>query len=155
MYYGGGSSKADPAKVNGQPLISNEFESNSGFYSLRFGRVYGPGIYLGALYANRSDVRGLVTTPGRSQALGLGYFGDSGARFRFYYHLGETYGDFSDGKGGSAELGYYLKLGSQVYLGFLATYQQIQYFKNPMIPNFKDWTASWSHPALILAYSTR
>ena len=155
FYYGAGSSKANPATVTGQPTITNEIESSSGFYSLKFGRVYGSGFYLGALYSLRTDVRGTVTTPGRSQALGLGYLGESGGSVRLHYHLGETYGDFSEGKGGSAELGYYLKLSSQFSLGFLLTHQQIQYLNNPLIPNFQNWTASWSHPAITIAYSTR
>lgn len=155
FYYGAGSAQADPSTVTGEPTLTNEFESNSGLYSLKLGRVYASGFYLGALYSVRSDVRGTVTMSGRSQALGLGYFGDSGGSIRFYYHLGETYGDFSNGHGGSTDLGYYLKLGSNIYVGFLLTYQQIQYLKNPLVANFKNWTASWSHPAITIAYSTR
>ena len=131
FYYGAGSSKANPATVTGWPTLTNQIESNSVFYSVKFGRIYGSGFYLGALYSVRADVRGTVTTPGRSQALGLGYVSEFGGSVRFHYHLGETYGDFSEGKGGSTELGYYLKLSSQISLGFLLTHQQIQYLKNP------------------------
>lgn len=155
FYYGSGGSTANPPTVTGQPNLSNQFDSNTGFYSLQLSQVFASGWTLGALYAVRNDVRGSLTTKGQSQALGFGYLGESGGALRLFYHLGESYGDFADGRGGSAELGYYLKMTSQVSLGFFLTHQEIQYFKNPTIAGFKNWSASWSHPVITLAYSTR
>ena len=155
FYYGAGKAEADPPTVTGQPGLNNQFETSSTYSSLKIARIYASGWNIAGVYSVRSDVRGTGTTSARSQGLGFGYLDDSGASVRLFYHLGEIYGDFSDGKGGSAELGYYLKLTPQVFLGFLLTHQQIQYSKNTLIPNFQSWTSRWSHPAITFAYSTR
>jgi hypothetical protein len=155
VFYGAGKAEADPPAVTGQPGLINQFETSTSFTSIKMSRIYDSGWNIAGVYSIRSDVRGSVTTSARSQGLGVGYLDSSGASIRLFYHLGETYGDFSDGKGASGELGYYLKLTPQVFLGFLLTHQQIQYLKNPLIPNFQNWTSRWSHPVITFAYSTR
>lgn len=154
-FYSGGKAEADPASNTGSPSTSNQFETNSDFYSLKLARVYASGWNLAATYAVRRDVRHAVTISGQSQGLGIGYLDSSGASLRVFYHFGEKYGDYSEGQGGSVEMGYYLKLNTQFYLGFLLTHQRIQYFKNPQFTDFKSWTGNWSHPVITFAYSTR
>lgn len=109
-------------------------------------------IFLGGLYAVRSDVKSDVRSQGMGLGAGIGYFFENGIRFRSFYRFNEEYGDFNKGDGVSVDLGVWGRFFQNLSLGLVIHHATIQYAANTSPTITGGWTASSTYPMLTVGY---
>jgi hypothetical protein len=140
LYYGQSEATANPA-------AGNSWTNTTAIYDIKAGYITESGVYLGGLFSTRSDNQTSVdTVSGSSTGVGVGYFGDGGFNLRGYYKFGDTYGDYSEGTGFQADLGYLLNPTSSFFFGINVSIRQTQYKSNTTIAGFDSWTRKETYP---------
>lgn len=140
LYYGQSEATANPA-------AGNSWTNTTAIYDIKGGYISEAGIYVGAVFTSRSDNQiSLATVSGSSVGVGVGYFGDGGFNLRGYYKFSDTYGDYSDGTGFQADLGYLLNPTSNFFFGVNVSIRQTQYKSNSTIAGFDSWTRKETYP---------
>ncbi len=145
IYYGQTEATADPA-------AGNEWKNLTSIYDIKLGYILDSSIYLGAEYSTRKDASILSTTSGGTSAVGIGYFWGSGFHARSFYRMNENFGDYSNGTGFQADLGYMINMSSNFYLGLLVSHRQVTFTKNDTISNFKSQTKKDTQPMVTLGF---
>ena len=145
LYYGQTEATADPA-------AGNEWRNLTSIYDIKLGYIFDSSIYLGGGFSNRNESSILTTSNGGTGFVGLGYFWGSGFHLRSFYRINETFGDYSDGAGFQADLGYMTNMSSNFYLGLLLSHRQVTFLKNSTISNFKSLTKKDTQPMITLGF---
>lgn len=146
LYYGQSEATANPAP-------GNSWTNTTAIYDIRAGYIAESGVYFGGLYTSRSDNQvSLNTETGSSTGVGAGYFADNGFFLRGYYKFGDTFGNYSDGTGFQADLGYLLNPTSSFFFGVNLSIRQTQYKSNPTIAGFDSWTRKETYPFLTFGF---
>lgn len=96
-------------------------------YDLKLGNVSGGGLYLGAIYYSESEASGGVTSDGSGYGPSIGYMGSSGFFIQGHYLLGAKFGQYSEGKGIQADLGYLTDISPAVVVGVELRYRSVEY----------------------------
>ena len=140
VYYGQTEATANPA-------AGNSWSNTTAIYDIKAGYISEAGIYVGAVFTSRSDNQVSVdSVSGSSTGVGVGYFGDGGFNLRGYYKFGDTYGDYNEGTGFQADLGYLLNPTSNFFFGVNLSIRQTQYKSNSTIAGFDSWTRKETYP---------
>lgn len=146
IYYGQSEATANPAALN-------EWQNNTSIYDIKLGYVSDNNIYWGAEYSVRGDNQILGNqAAGNGGGIGIGYFADNGMNFRAFYRLSDKFGDYTDGSGYQADIGYSVNLTSNFFLGFVMSIRQITYKSNSTIVGFDYWTRKETYPMLNLGF---
>ncbi|MBY0555011.1 hypothetical protein K2P97_10820 [bacterium] len=146
VYYG-------QTEATANPVALNQWQYTTSIYDIKLGYVMDNSVYLGADYTTRSDNQVYTSnTSGNSTGLGTGYFFDSGFNLRAYYKFGETYGNYSDGTGYQADLGYMVNMTSNFFLGFVISVRQTTFKSNGTITGFDFWTRKETYPFLTVGF---
>jgi hypothetical protein len=135
------------------PATGNTWQNNTSIYDLKLGYISESQIYFGGLYSIRNDNQVSVSrVDGNSVGVGLGYFGSGGFNIRGYYKFNDTYGDYKDGTGYQAELGYAINPTSSFYLGLCFSVRETTYKTNATIAGFQSWVRKESYPFITLGF---
>ena len=145
LYYGQTEATADPA-------AGNEWRNLTSIYDIKLGYIFDSSIYLGGGFSTRNDSSILTTSNGGTATVGLGYFWGSGFHLRSFYRINETFGDYSEGAGFQADLGYMTNMSSNFYLGLLLSHRQVKFTKNSTISNFKSFIKKDTQPMVTLGF---
>ncbi len=145
IYYGQTEATADPA-------AGNEWKNLTSIYDIKLGYITASSIYLGAEYSARNDASILTTTSGGTAAVGIGYFWGSGFHARGFYRINESFGDYKNGTGFQADLGYMVNMSSNFYLGLLLSHRQVTFTTNETIANFKSQIKKDTQPMVTLGF---
>ena len=140
-------------EATANPVAANQWEYSTTIHDIKLGYINYNSFFFGGEYTTRSDNQALVTnTSGSSMGAGAGYFFDSGFNFRVYYKFNEVFGNYADGTGFQADLGYAAPLTSNFYLGFVISFRQTTFKTNPAIANFDFWTRKETYPFITLGF---
>lgn len=146
VYYGRSEATANPT-------AGNTWQNSTSLYDIKFGYITTDSYYLGAEYTTRNDDQVTASnTSGSAAGVGLGYFFGNGFNLRAYYKFNESYGDYSQGSGYQADLGYAANMTSNFYLGFGVSFRQTSFKKNNTITNFDYWTRKETYPFISLGF---
>lgn len=146
IYYGQTEATANPA-------AGNSWQNTTAIYDLKGGYITDSSIYIGAVYTSRSDNQvSAASASGSSVGIGGGYFADSGFNIRGYYKFNDTYGDYKNGSGFEANLGYLLNPTSNFFFGLNVSVRQSTYTSNSVIPGFNSWTRKETYPFLTFGF---
>ncbi len=145
IYYGQSEATAEPA-------LGNEWKNLTSVYDLKLGYVFNSNLYLGGEFSTRNDASATVTSNGTTAALGAGLFWGSGFNLRSFYRINESWGDYSNGTGFQADLGYMHNLTSNFFIGLLVSHRQTTFTKNNLIVGFKSFTKKETQPMLTLGF---
>jgi hypothetical protein len=158
-FYGRTGVLFDPAVYFGQteatanPVAGNQWQYTTTIYDIKLGYINHNSFYLGGEYTTRSDNQVYVaSTSGTAAGAGVGYFFDNGFNLRVYYKFNEVFGNYLDGTGYQADLGYAVNLTSNFYLGFVISVRQTTFKTNRTITNFDFWTRKETYPFLTLGF---
>jgi hypothetical protein len=144
VYYGNTQATANPS-------AGNVWDSTQSIYDIKLGYVSMNRWYFGGGVTTRSESAS-GTTSGSGTMLGLGYFFENRFNIRAYYKFNERYGDYSNGTGFQADLGYLYNVTSNFYLGFNMSLRQTTFKSNNAITNFDYWTRKETYPYLALGF---
>jgi hypothetical protein len=140
-------------EATASPAAGNTWQNTTSLYDIKLGQVLESSIYVGLEYSTRSDNQiSNATTSGNSVGAGVGYFTENGFNIRAYYKFNENYGDYKDGTGFEADLGYMVNMTSNFYLGINLSVRQITFKTNSTITNFDYWTRKETYPFLALGF---
>ncbi|MEK2688640.1 hypothetical protein [Bdellovibrio sp. GT3] len=117
-------------------------------YDIKVGYIGASGLYLGGMYTTRSDESGSSTTDGNALAASIGYVGEAGVYIMGHYIVSAKFGDYKEGTGFKADLGYLYMVNNVVFVGAELTYRSIDYKKNDSIPNLDSHKVSETFPML-------
>ncbi len=148
FYYGQSEATASPS-------AANEFKNNTSIYDIKLGYIFSEGFYLGGEYSTRNESSTSTTTgtlSGGGAGAGVGYFATSGFYLRGLYRFNETFGDYKNGSGYQADLGYMVNMTSNFFIGILISNRQITYKENKLIFGFDNWTKKETYPFLTLGF---
>ncbi len=145
VYYGQSEATADPA-------AGNEWKNLTSVYDVKLGYIFDSKLYLGGEYSTRSDSSMTSTQSGGAGAVGAGLFWGSGFNLRSFYRFNENWGDYSEGSGFQADLGYMHNITSNFYIGLIASHRQTTFTKNSLIANFKSFTKKDTQPMLTVGF---
>ena len=135
----------------GVPATNNTWDNHTSVFDIKLGYINSEHYYFGALYTTGRDNHvSADASERRALGLGGGYFSYNGFNFRGYYLLDAAYGDYSDGKGWQAELGYAINPTSRFYIGFALSHRQVTYDSNSQIVGFTSWTRIETYPSVML-----
>lgn len=147
-YYGQSEAVANPSP-------GNEWKDITSVYDIKLGYVFDSDLYLGGGYTVRTDSLTSIavnSSSGGSAMLGIGWFWGTGFNLRGYYHINESFGDYKNGTGFQADLGYMVNMTSNFYLGLLFSHRQTVYTSNSTIANFNSWTKKETFPMVTLGF---
>ena len=147
-YYGQSEATANPSP-------GNEWKDIISVYDIRLGVITESDFYFGGGYMTRSDSlssQGISSTSGGTAMAGLGYYWGTGFNLRAFYHINETFGNYSSGTGFQADLGYMVNMTSNFYLGALLTHRQTVFTSNSTIANFQTWTRKQTFPMITFGF---
>ncbi len=123
-----GSSKTDDINSG---VTTHQTDTTSAIYDVKLGYLSGSGLYLGGIYTSRSDsVLNAAGTSASAMGASVGYMGSAGFFITGHYLLSATNGEYKEGTGMQADLGYKAGLGNGWMLGAELTYRSITYKKN-------------------------
>ncbi len=148
FYYGQSEAVANPSS-------GNEWKDITSVYDLKIGYIFDSDFYLGGGYSVRNDSLSslsLNSSSGGTATVGVGWFWGSGFNLRTYYHINESFGDYKDGTGFQADLGYVVNMTSNFYMGLLYSYRQTTFTSNTTIANFKTWAKKETFPMVTLGF---
>lgn len=115
-------------------------KSKISLYDLKLGYLTGSGLYLGGLYTSKNSQAGSNSVDGKSMGASVGYVGASGFFIKGHYILSSEWGDYKEGTGFQADLGYINNVTGNFLVGVEATYRTIDYKKddtNPALDKYK------------------
>ncbi len=147
-YYGQSEATANPSP-------GNEWKDLTSVYDVKLGIITESDFYFGGGYMTRSDSlssQGISSSSGGTAMAGLGYYWGSGFNLRAFYHINETFGNYSSGTGFQADLGYMVNITSNFYLGALLSHRQTVYTSNNSIVNFQTWTRKQTFPMITFGF---
>ncbi|MBC7740606.1 MAG: hypothetical protein H7061_00310 [Bdellovibrionaceae bacterium] len=148
IYYG-------QSEATANPVSSNEYKTNVSIYDVKLGYIFNEGYFLGGEYSTRNESSTATTTAtlnGGGAGVGLGYFSSGGFYLRGYYRFNETFGDYKNGTGYQADLGYMMNLTSNFFVGIAFTNRQITFKENALILGFDSWIKKDTYPFLTLGF---
>jgi hypothetical protein len=135
------------------PATGNTWQNTTSIYDLKLGYINENQVYFGGIYSMRNDNQVSANRVyGNSVGLGLGYFGIGGFNIRGFYKFNDTYGDYKDGTGYQAELGYAINPTSSFYLGLCFSIREMTYKTNANIAGFQSWVHKQSYPFVTLGF---
>lgn len=146
LYYGQTEATANPA-------AGNSWQNTTAIYDFKAGYITDDGLYFGADYSSRSDNQiSTATVSGSSVGIGTGYFGESGFNLRAFYKFNDSYGDYKDGTGFQADVGYLLNPTSNFFFGISVAVRQTTYKTNATIVGFDSWSRKETYPFFTLGF---
>ncbi len=146
IYYGQSEATANPVALN-------QWQNTTSIYDIKLGYIMDNSVYLGAEYSTRTDNQlSSTAAAGSATALGIGYFSENGFNIRGYYRLGEAFGNYSNGSGYQADLGYMMNMTSNFFLGFTVSIRQATFKTNSTIAGFDYWARKETYPFLTLGF---
>ncbi len=146
VYYGQSEASANPA-------AANTWQNTTSLYDIKLGYIMENSLFFGAEYCTRTDNQVSITsTSGTGTGVGIGYFYDNGFNLRAYYKFGETYGNYSEGSGYQADLGYMINMTSNFYMGLALSIRQTSFGANSTISNYSYWTRKETYPFFTLGF---
>lgn len=135
------------------PSAGNTFDNSTSVYDIKLGYITESHFYVGGLYTVGSDNHVSANRVSRyTGGAGLGYFGYNGFNLRAYYIFNSTYGDYKDGTGYQADLGYAINPTSSFYLGVAVSLREVNYKTNQAIANFDSWRRRETYPFITLGF---
>lgn len=105
-------------------------ESKTSIYDFKLGYVTAKGLYLGGIYTMRNVKSESTTSDGKNTGASLGYIGAAGFFVQGHYIFSSENGDFKEGTGLQADLGYINNVTGNVLVGVELTYRSIEYKKH-------------------------
>lgn len=148
FFYGQSEAVANPSP-------GNEWKDITSVYDVKLGYVFDSDLYFGGGYLARNDSLTSLSTNssnGGTAMLGLGWFWGNGFNLRGYYHLNESLGDYKNGTGFQADIGYMVNMTSNFYMGLLFSHRQTVFTSNSTIANFQTWTRKETFPMVTLGF---
>ena len=146
IYYG-------QTEATANPVAGNSWQNTTAIYDIKLGYITEDSLYFGADFTSRSDNQISVTSvSGSSAGVGVGYFSDGGFNIRAYYKFSDVYGDYQDGSGFQADLGYMLNPTSNFFIGLAVSVRQSTYKTNNMIAGFNSWTRKETYPFINIGF---
>ena len=134
-------------------VAGNSWQNTTAIYDIKLGYITEDSLYFGADFTSRSDNQISVTSvSGSSAGVGVGYFSDGGFNIRAYYKFSDVYGDYQDGSGFQADLGYMLNPTSNFFIGLAVSVRQSTYKTNNMIAGFNSWTRKETYPFINIGF---
>ena len=147
LYYG---SSATNLKTTGTETKS---ENKTVLYDIKLGSLSGSGFYWGGLYSSRTtSVLNANGENGSAMGASIGYFGAAGFFIMGHYLVSATYGEYKEGSGIQADLGYKFDIGSGWLLGGELSYRNITYKKNDTVANLESYNVADVLPMLSVGY---
>lgn len=135
------------------PSAGNTFDNTTSVYDVKLGYISESHFYFGGLYTVGNDNQVSANRVSRyTGGVGLGYFGYNGFNLRAYYIFSSTYGDYKDGTGYQADLGYAINPTSSFYLGLALSLREIKYNTNQTIASFSSWSRKEVYPFVTLGF---
>ena len=145
IYYGQSEATTNPA-------VGNEWKNLTSVYDIKLGYISSSGIFWGGEYSTRNDSGLTTSSNGGTGAAGLGYFWGSGFHARTYYRINESWGDYTNGSGFQADVGYMVNMTSNFYLGLLVSHRQVTFTSNDTITAFSSFVKKDTQPMLTFGF---
>lgn len=145
IYYG-------QSEATANPTVGNEWKNLTSVYDIKLGYISASGIFLGGEYSARNDSSLTSSINGGTGAAGLGYFWGSGFHGRAYYRINESWGEYTNGSGFQADVGYMVNMSSNFYLGLLVSHRQVTFTSNNTITAFNSFIKKDTQPMLTLGF---
>lgn len=128
-------------------------DGSAAIYDVKLGYLSGSGLYFGGLYTSRSNsVLNQSGTSGSATGGSIGYVGASGFFVMAHYLMGASNGDYNEGTGQQADLGYKAGVGGGWLVGAEFSYRNITYKKNDSNVNLESYTTTEVIPMISLGY---
>jgi hypothetical protein len=135
------------------PSAGNTFDNTTSVYDIKLGYISESHFYIGGLYTAGSDNHVSANRVSRyTGGAGLGYFAYNGFNLRAYYIFSSDYGDYKDGTGYQADLGYAINPTSSFYLGVAVSLREVNYKTNQTIANFESWRRKETYPFITMGF---
>jgi hypothetical protein len=148
VYYGQSEATANPS-------TNNEWKDNTSVYDCKLGYILDEGIYVGGVYSARTLSTSSTNTPsttGSGGGVGTGFFWGNGFHLRGFYHFNEVYGEYKNGTGFQADIGYMMNMSSNFHIGFLISHRQVTFTENRTISGFDFWTRKETFPFITVGF---
>lgn len=135
------------------PSAGNTWQSSTSIYDFKLGYIDESHWYYGLLVSGRSDSQlSPSQSTGTTAGAGIGYFGYNGFNIRAYYKFNDSFGDYKDGTGFQADLGYAINPTSNLYLGLNLSVRETTFKTNATIAGFQPWTRRETYPFVTVGY---
>lgn len=138
-------------EATANPAALNQWQTTTLVYDFNAGYIFDNHIYFGAEYSSRADNQiSLNSTAGSSSGVGAGFFSKKGFNIRAYYLFNSTFGNYGSGDGYKVNLGYFVNMTANLFLGVSLTHSQTTFRSNAAIMVFDTWTRRETYPSFNL-----
>lgn len=121
-------------------------------YDLGLGYVTAIGMYIGGLYSSQSIKDDDSTVTGSAYGPSLGLLFGPGFSITGTYLLSGTLGQYKEGTGIQADLGWRSELGRGFFLGAKLSYRSIDYKKNEDLPTLVSYKITDLKPYISMGF---